>query len=580
MLFSNLLVAIALTVLFPLGLMGMLAAGEWLERRTLAAEEVLPRRLRRMDGKPPEAVEAMVLEETAHVVAQYWSATGRPAPEPPPPEAARNGSGGRHARRVAPGPGYRRGVRARTSFVLGCAATTVALAVFGLVHLVQASFPFSPLGLAQRLLRLVPGPVAVFFIDLLGHWALRLFAVGFTGASILAGGAAAVLVARAGPTRRSRAAWLAGGLLGLVALGGYRGQPGAPSLLVYGAVVTVAAVAYVSVLQGALGRLERDPVPAPASGLGRTRRELLRAVVGAAGLLATGFAIRRLTGGIGDSGGRPLAPPPGAAPGAWEIAGLTPEVTSNRLHYTVDESIIDPNVDRGSWRLRVEGLVDRPLSLGYDELVAMPSTEQYVTLQCISNLVGGDLVGTAKCTGVPLARVLERAGGVGPGAVRVVFHAVGGYSDSLPVAMDVAPTTVVAYGMNDRSLPRAHGFPARIIAPGIYGMKNVKWLERIEVVDYDYQGYWQRSDGWDNIAEIKTASRIDVPQELTSAGPGGVVAGLAWAGDRGIRRVEVSLDGGATWVPATLRRQLASAAWRQWRLPLPAGAQGHRSLEV
>lgn len=121
MLFSNLLVAIALTVLFPLGLMGMLAAGEWLERRTLAAEEVVPRRLRRMDSKPPEAVEAMVLEETAHVVAQYWSATGRPAPQTPAPEApaplaapeghtngddpaavSRNGSGGRHARRVVP----------------------------------------------------------------------------------------------------------------------------------------------------------------------------------------------------------------------------------------------------------------------------------------------------------------------------------------------------------------------------------------------------------------------------------------------------------------------------------------------
>jgi hypothetical protein len=107
MLFSNLLVALALTVLFPLGLMGMLAAGEWLERRTLAAEEVLPRRLRRMDSKPPEAVEAMVLEETAHVVAQYWSATGRPAGEPPAPAPqpgpAGNGNGGRHLRRPAPG---------------------------------------------------------------------------------------------------------------------------------------------------------------------------------------------------------------------------------------------------------------------------------------------------------------------------------------------------------------------------------------------------------------------------------------------------------------------------------------------
>jgi DMSO/TMAO reductase YedYZ molybdopterin-dependent catalytic subunit len=501
-----------------------------------------------------------------------------------------------------------RSLRSAESFTAGVAAMGVATAVLGLVHLVQASFPFPPLGLAQRLLRLVPGPLAVFFIDLLGHWALRLFAVGFTVASILAGGAAAVLVGRCPPTggpgghaaeggssrrlNRGRAAWLAGGLLGVVAFGGYRAQPGAPSLLVYGAVVAVAAVAYASVLQGALGRLERDPVPAPATGLGRTRRELLRAAVGAAGLLATGFAIRRLTGGIGDAGGQPLArpagagpvrPPPGPPPdddAGWAIPGLTPEVTSNRLHYTVDESIIDPNVDRGHWKLRVDGLVARPVSVGYDELLAMPGIEQYVTLQCISNLVGGDLVGTAKWTGVPLARVLERAGGVGRGAVRVVFHAVGGYSDSLPLAKALEPTTVVAYGMNDRSLPRAHGFPARIVAPGIYGMKNVKWLERIEVVDYDYRGYWQRSDGWDNVAEIKTASRIDVPRDLTGADGTGVAAGLAWAGDRGIRRVEVSLDGGATWSPAVLRRELAGAAWRQWRLPLPPGSSRRRKLKV
>jgi DMSO/TMAO reductase YedYZ molybdopterin-dependent catalytic subunit len=485
-------------------------------------------------------------------------------------------------------------LRASAAFVAGAAAMVVALAVLGLVHLVQASFPFPPLGLAQRLLRLVPGPVAVFFIDLLGHWALRLFAAGFTVGTVAAGGAAAALVARAPSPRRGRAAWLAGGLLGVAALAGYRAQPGAPSLLVYGAVVAVAAVAWVSVLQGALGRLERDPVPAPAGGLGRTRRELLRAAVGAAGLLATGFAVRRLTGGIGDAGGRPLARPAGAVPvrpapapaagddpGAWDIPGLTAEVTPNRLHYTVDESIIDPNIDHGSWRLRVEGLVGRPVTLGYDELLAMPATEQYVTLQCISNLVGGDLVGTAKWTGVPLHRVLERAGGAGPGAVRVVFHAVGGYSDSLPLAKALEPTTVVAYGMNDRSLPRAHGFPARIVAPGIYGMKNVKWLERIEVVDYDYRGYWQRSDGWDNVAEIKTASRIDVPEELTALqGAGAVVAGVAWAGDRGVRRVEVSLDGGASWVPATMRRELARAAWRQWRLALPPGTQGRRTIKV
>jgi DMSO/TMAO reductase YedYZ molybdopterin-dependent catalytic subunit len=484
-----------------------------------------------------------------------------------------------------------RRLRTSESLVAGVSAMLVATAVLGLAYLVQPSFPFPPLGLAQRLLRLVPGPVAVFFIDHLGHWALRLFAVGFTVGSILAGGVAGVLVARRPAPTRARAAWLAGGLLAAAALPGYGAQPGAPSLLVYGAVVGAAGVVYASVLRGALARLERDP--APATGLGPTRRELLRAMVGAGALLATGLVIRRLSGGFGDPGGRPLARPAGAPPiravtpppdrdaaAFLAIRDLTPEVTSNRRHYVVDNSIIDPNVDERSWGLQVGGLVDRAVELGYDELLDMPGVEQYVTLQCISNVVGGDLVGTAKWTGVPLRAVLKRAGGVSPRAVRVAFHAVGGYSDSLPVAKALDPTTMVAYGMNDRSLPRAHGYPARIIVPGIYGMKNVKWLQRIDVVDYDYLGYWQRSDGWDNIAEIKTASRIDVPGEMSVVHAETVVAGVAWAGDRGIRRVEVSADDGRTWTRAVLRRQLAPAAWRQWRLPWRPSGSGRVVLRV
>jgi DMSO/TMAO reductase YedYZ molybdopterin-dependent catalytic subunit len=111
-------------------------------------------------------------------------------------------------------------------------------------------------------------------------------------------------------------------------------------------------------------------------------------------------------------------------------------------------------------------------------------------------------------------------------------------------------------------------------------MKNVKWLERIEVVDYDYRGYWQRSDGWDNVAEIKTASRIDVPAELSAVDGEIVVAGVAWAGDRGIRRVEVSADDGRTWSPAVLRRELARAAWRQWRLSWRPTSSGRVVLRV
>jgi DMSO/TMAO reductase YedYZ molybdopterin-dependent catalytic subunit len=490
-------------------------------------------------------------------------------------------------------------LRPSAAFVAGVSAMLLATGLLGLASLVQASVPFPPLGLAQRLLHLIPGRVDVFFIDLMGHWALRSFAAGFTVGSILAGGVAAMLVARVpGPgTKRTAAIWGAAAALAALAFGGWSSAPGGPSALTYAALVGAAGAVFALALSGALGRLERDLVPPPAQGLARTRREFLRAAVGAGGLVVAGLAVRRFSGGTigGDRGGKPLARPADAAPvraasppaadttadrAFLSIPGLTPEVTPNRLHYVVDESIIDPNVDSGSWRLRVDGLVGQPLTLTYQELLAMPAIEQYVTLQCISNLVGGDLVSTAKWTGAALKAVLARAGGVAPGAVRVVFHAVGGYTDSLPVAKALDGETVVAYGMNGQSLPRAHGYPARIVAPGIYGMKCVKWLQRIEVVNYDYQGYWQRGAGWDNIATIKTASRIDVPPDLTGVKGEVVVAGLAWAGDRRIDRVEVSFDGGTTWTPAILRRELARAAWRQWRLPWRPTGAGKTVLKV
>jgi DMSO/TMAO reductase YedYZ molybdopterin-dependent catalytic subunit len=485
-------------------------------------------------------------------------------------------------------------LRGSEAFVAGVAAMLPATALLGVAHLVQANVPFPPLGLAQRLLELIPGPVAVFFIDHLGHWALRLFAAGFTVGSVLAGGLAGMLVARRPLTQWAVASWAAAAVLAAIALGGYRSEPGAPSLTTYGALVALAGAVFALSLRRALERLQRDSVPPPARGLGRTRRELLRAGLGVAGLLAVGLLLRQLTGGLGDRGGKPLARPAGAGPirpavpppdgpgdrAFLAIQGLTPEITANRRHYVVDESIIDPDVDAASWHLRIDGLVGRPLTLGYDELLALPAVERYVTMQCISNEVGGNLVSTAKWTGVPLAAVLRRAGGPGDRAVRVVFHAVGGYTDSLPVAKALDQETMLAYGMNGDTLPRAHGYPARIIAPGIYGMKSVKWLQRIEVVDYDYRGYWERSAGWDNVAVIKTASRIDLPQKLASVKGEVTVAGMAWAGDRGIRRVEVSFDGGRSWVPATLRRELARGTWRQWRLPWSPKATGRTVIQV
>jgi DMSO/TMAO reductase YedYZ molybdopterin-dependent catalytic subunit len=480
-------------------------------------------------------------------------------------------------------------VKSSEAFVAGVAAMLPATALLGVAHLVQANIPFPPLGLAQRLIAVIPGPVAVFFIDHLGHWALRLFAGGFTVGSVLAGGVAGLLVARRPATQWAAGSWVAAAVLVAIAFGGYGSEPGS-SLTSYAVLLALAGAVFALALRRALDRLLGDPVPPPARGIGRTRRELLRAGLGAAGLLAVGLVFRQVTGGISDRGGKPLVRPAGAGPirravpppdgpedrAFLVIQGLTPEVTSNARHYVVDESIIDPDVDAASWHLRIDGLVARPLTMGYDELLALPATEQYVTMQCISNEVGGNLVGTAKWTGVPLAALLRRAGGVGERAVRVVFHAVGGYTDSVPTAKALDGATMVAYGMNGNTLPRAHGYPARIIAPGIYGMKSVKWLQRIEVVDYDYLGYWERSAGWDNIAVIKTASRIDVPQKMGAVRSEVMVAGVAWAGDRGIRRVEVSFDDGRSWTPATLRRPLARDTWRQWRLPWRPATSGSR----
>jgi hypothetical protein len=185
-----------------------------------------------------------------------------------------------------------RRLRRSESFVAGLSATLLALALFGLAHLVQASVPFPPLGLAQRALALVPGPVAVFFVERLGHLALRAFAAGFVAGSLAIGGLAGVAVGSRPAGSRAAAAWLAAAALGLAALAGYRGQPGALSLPTYLLLCVAGAAVYATTLRGALERLARDPVPAPARGLGRTRREFLRAAAGAAGLLALAGARR------------------------------------------------------------------------------------------------------------------------------------------------------------------------------------------------------------------------------------------------------------------------------------------------
>jgi DMSO/TMAO reductase YedYZ molybdopterin-dependent catalytic subunit len=249
---------------------------------------------------------------------------------------------------------------------------------------------------------------------------------------------------------------------------------------------------------------------------------------------------------------------------------LTPVITSVADFYHVSKNIGDPVVDGASWSLTIDGLVATPLTFSYEDIVARAKTQNITTLSCISNELNGDLAGTAEWTGLPLRELLEEAG-VDPKAVDIVFRAADGYDDSIPVAQAMHPTTLLVTGMNGEPLPPDHGFPARLIVPPIYGMKNVKWVERIEAVDNDYQGYWQ-TRGWSDPAPYQIWGRIDTPAsgEEIPAGPA-LAAGVAAAGNRGIFRVEISLDEGATWADATLEPSInPNFTWVRWVFPFEA----------
>jgi DMSO/TMAO reductase YedYZ molybdopterin-dependent catalytic subunit len=268
----------------------------------------------------------------------------------------------------------------------------------------------------------------------------------------------------------------------------------------------------------------------------------------------------------------PAAPSstPEAAVEPVDVEGVSPIITPNADFYRIDTAFVVPSVDVTGWRLTVKGMVDRPFDLTFDELVAMPAIEQSVTLSCVSNEVGGDLVGNALWRGVLLPDVLARAG-VQPGATQVIGRSVDGFTVGFPtdVALD-GRTSMVAYAMNGEPLPAVHGFPARLVVPGLYGyVSATKWLREIELTTFDaFDAYWIPR-GWSKLGPIKTQSRIDTPNGGRNVTAGRVaIAGVAWGGVRGISKVEVRVtpqgSSEATWHTARLGEALSSSSWRQW----------------
>lgn len=255
--------------------------------------------------------------------------------------------------------------------------------------------------------------------------------------------------------------------------------------------------------------------------------------------------------------------------------GLSAPFTNADVFYTVSKNkFFDPDLDQARWSLEINGLVGTPVSLTLTDLRAMPLAESAVTLACISNGVPARAIGNARWNGVRLRDVLERAGGVDSSAVDLVWIGADNYTDSIPIAKALDPETLLVWGMNGEPLPRAHGAPLRAIVPGIYGMKNAKWIEAIEVIDGDHQGYWQRQ-GWSDAAPYVTLSRFDVPRagDRLVVGQSVTLGGIAFAGDRGVGRVEVGVgppdapSAPTLWMDADLQPSLGASAWRLWTCP-------------
>jgi DMSO/TMAO reductase YedYZ molybdopterin-dependent catalytic subunit len=243
---------------------------------------------------------------------------------------------------------------------------------------------------------------------------------------------------------------------------------------------------------------------------------------------------------------------------------ITPVLTDTDDFYHVSKNFSDPRVGKNSWSLKVTGLVEHEIELTYDDLVARATTQRITTLGCISNPLNGNLISTAQWAGLSLADLMNEAG-IKQGAVKLKFHAADDYEDSVTIERGLNPNNLVVVGMNGAPLRDDHGFPARLIIPNIYGMKNVKWLDRIEVVDNDFQGYWE-TRGWSDDATFQIWGRIDQPDDGNTwkSGPN-IATGIASAGARSISRVEISLDDGETWADATLEPSLNPPfTWVRW----------------
>ncbi|MBV9354546.1 MAG: molybdopterin-dependent oxidoreductase [Chloroflexi bacterium] len=478
--------------------------------------------------------------------------------------------------------------RQRLGFAAGVGAAIVMLVAMVVLRLI-AEVPSLLEILADGILLLLPGALFSAVLDQLQHAAKPLFYVALAIGTLVVGGLLGRWYA-SNPTlgralKIGVGTWLVFGLGIYSVLGaGPFGQFLAAGPLWHGLTLLGLFLIYTVALWRIYEALEDRAyaqLVGDASAVDWDRRALLQTLGGVLlGTALVGGLWRALNGTVTSQA---PAPVPAAAGGEavtfgnaapWNVTGLSSEVTRADDFYTVSKNFIDPSVSAAGWKLQIDGMVDHPFELTYDQLQSMGTSENYYTLMCISNEVGGDLWGNALWKGVPLHTLLEQAG-VQPGATKAVFTASDNYTDSVAIQNALNPDALLAWEMNGAPLEKAHGFPARLLIPGIYGMKNVKWIERITLVNTDFLGYWQHQ-GWNDAAPYQTASRIDTPSQRQSVAAGTTtVAGVAFAGDRRIDKVEVSPDNGQTWIEAQVKPGLSANSWQLWQAQVPVDRNVH-----
>ncbi len=457
-------------------------------------------------------------------------------------------------------------VKKSSALIAGIAAGALVLAVGHLVAAViePAASPFFATGSA--IIDLTPKPLKDAIIAQFGTQdKLVLFMT--LGLGVAAMGAVAGVL-----ERRKRLGWLVFAIGGLIVTAAALTRPTATPWF---AVPTV-----VGVLSGILAlRYLTETHEAPG------RRRFLALAAGVTALAAASYAggrylATRLRDVVKDRASFVVPQARAAAPIAPDVVfaepGITPFVTPNRDFYRIDTTLQIPAVPQGEWELRIHGMVERELVLTFDDLRGRTAVERTITLTCVSNFVGGGLAGTATWTGYLLSELLAEAIPLAE-ADMVRSTSADGYTAGTPLAaLTDGRDALLAVAMNGEPLPLEHGYPARLVVPGIYGYASAtKWVVDLEVTRFARAGSYWTDRGWAALAPIKTASRIDVPASFATLEPGEiVVAGVAWAQQRGVARVEVQVDDGP-WTEAELAGEYSRDTWRQWRLVWRATSGTH-----